>query len=112
MVRILDEEILFKENLKASFRLYWYLWLILLVTAFFDFVTTVLFMQEDGIQFERNFIIRWLVSTIGVLPGVFLGKFLQILAAIGFSALSLAFSRAILLLILLLNLVAVIINLL
>jgi hypothetical protein len=111
-VRILDEEIPLKENLKASFCLYWYLWLILLATAFFDFVITVLFMWEDGVQFERNFVVRWLASAIGILPGVFVGKILQILAAIGFSALSLTFARATLVLILLLNLVAVIINLL
>ena len=110
IVRILDEEIQLKENIKASFRLYWYLWLILLVTAYFDFVTTVLFMDQDGIQLERNFIVRWLAFSIGILPGVFLGKFLQILAAIVFSALSLRLARATLLLMHFLNLVAVIIN--
>ncbi len=111
-MQILNEEIPFKKNLKTSFRLYWYLWIILVVTAFSDFVTTVSFMHEGGIQLEGNFIIRWLASTLGILPGVFIGKSLQILAAAGFSALSLKFSRAILLLILFLNLAAVIINLL
>ena len=110
IVRILDEEIQLKENLKVSFRLYWYLWLILLVTAYFDLVATVLFMDQDGIQLERNFIARWLASSMGILPGVFLGKFLQLLAAMGFSALSLRLARATLLLMLFLNLVAVIIN--
>lgn len=111
-MRILDEEIPLKENLTTSFRKYWYLWIILLVTAFLDFVTTLLFMQNDGIQFERNLLIRWLAYTLGIVPGVFIGKSLQILAAIVFSALSLKLARATLLLILLLNLVAVIVNLL
>lgn len=110
-MRVLDEHIPLKENLKASLHKYWYLWLILLVTAFFDFVTTLLFMQNDGIMFERNLVVRWLAHTIGIIPGVFIGKSLQIMAAIIFSALSLSLARATLLLLLLLNLVAVIVNL-
>lgn len=108
---ILGEHIPLKENLKTSFRRYWYLWLILLLTALFDFVTTVLFMLNEGVDKEANIVVRWLASTIGVFPGVFVGKSLQIIAAIGFSALSLSLARATLLLLLLLNLVAVVINL-
>lgn len=112
IMQILDEEIPLKENLKTSLRKYWYLWLALLASVFFDFVTTLLFMQNDGIQFEKNLVVRWLASTLGIIPGVFIGKSLQIIAAIIFSALSLTLARATLLLILLLNLVAVIVNLL
>jgi formate/nitrite transporter FocA (FNT family) len=110
-VRILDEEIHIEANLKASFRLYWYLWLALFLTAFLDFGTTLLFMYEDGIQQEGNYIVRLLAYTFGIVPGVLLGKSLQIVAAVGFSALSLRMSRPILLLILLINFLAVIINL-
>ena len=109
-MQILDKEIPYLENIKASFRLYWYLWLILLLTAVFDFMSTVSFMQEEGIQYERNIIVRWLASMFGIFPGAFLGKFLQILAVIVFSGLSLRLARAMLLLILLLNLTAVVIN--
>lgn len=111
-MRILDEEIPLKKNLTTSFRKYRYLWIILLVTVFFDFLTTLIFMQNDGIQFERNLVVRWLAFTFGIVPGVFIGKSLQIMAAIIFSALSLTLARATLLLILLLNLLAVIVNLL
>lgn len=108
---ILGKNIPLKDNLNASLRLYWYLWLILVITVFLDFVTTVLFMWNDGIHTEMNFIVRWLASTIGILPGVLLGKLLQIISAIGFSSLSLSFAGVTLLLIILLNLMAVVINL-
>jgi hypothetical protein len=111
-VIILGEQIHLKENLKASFRRYWFLWLVLLLTVFADFITTIQFMQEDGIHTENNLVVRWLASTLGIFPGVFAGKFLQIIAAMGFSALSQSLARATLLLILLLNLVAVFVNLL
>lgn len=109
---ILGTEIPLKENIKQSFRRYWYLWIILLATALLDFVTTVIFMWQDGIHTEGNIIVRYLAYTIGVIPGVFLGKFLQIIAAIGFSALAPSLARATLLLILLLNFVAIIKNVL
>ena len=111
IVLILGENIPLKDNIKKSFRLYWYLWLILILTVTFDFITTVSFMLHDGIITEKNFIIRWLASNMGIFPGVLLGKILQIIAAIGFSSLSLSLARATLLLILLLNVVAIIINL-
>jgi len=110
-VVILGTEISLVANVKQSFRLYWYLWLILLVTVCFDFVTTVLFMQRDGIHTEGNAVVRNLAYTLGVFPGVAIAKFLQIIAAIGFSALAPSLARATLLLILLLNLVAIIKNL-
>lgn len=111
-MRILDNEIPLKENLKASFHQYWYLWLILLATALFDFTTTLSFMQQDGIEFEKNLVVRWLANTLGIVPGVLIGKSLQLLAAMIFSALSLKLARATLLLILLLNVMAIIVNLL
>lgn len=110
-MRILDEDIHIGANIKASFRLYWYLWLALFLTALLDFGTTLLFMYEDGIQQEGNYIVRLLAYTFGIIPGVLLGKSLQIIAAIGFSALSLRMSRPVLLIILLINFLAVIINL-
>lgn len=110
-MRILDEDIHIRANIKASFRLYWYLWLALFLTALLDFGTTLLFMYENGIQQEGNYIVRLLAYTFGIIPGVLLGKSLQIIAAIGFSALSLRMSRPVLLIILLINFLAVIINL-
>ena len=111
-MRILDSDINLKQNLKESFHTHIVLWVILFVTVGFDFITTLSFMYDVGIYREKNYIIRWLASSLGIIPGVFIGKLLQIGAAIGLSALSLKYSRAILLLIILLNLLAVFINLL
>ena len=110
-MRILGEEIPLKANLQASFQRYRLLWIILLVTASLDYLTTLYFMWQDGIHTEQSLVVRWLAYQIGIVPGVLLGKSLQILAALGFSALSLALARATLLLMLLLNIVAVVDNL-
>lgn len=109
---VLGTQIPLKANIKRSLRHYWYLWLILLITVFFDFITTVLFMRHDGIHTEGNTIVRYLAYTLGIIPGVAVGKLLQIIAVIGFSALAPSLARAILLLIILLNFVAIIKNVL
>jgi hypothetical protein len=108
---ILGEEISLKDNLLRSYREHRLLWTILLVTIAFDFATTIFFMSEYGIRVEKNVIIRWLAYTFGIFPGVFIGKCLQLLPALGFSALSFKLSRAILLLIVMLNFVAILVNL-
>lgn len=111
-MRILDHEIPMKENLQGSLRQYRYIWMALIVTVILDFVTTIMFMRNDGIQYEANLLVRWLAITLGIIPGVFIGKSLQIFAAVMFSALSIKLARATLLLILLLNIMAIIVNLL
>ena len=110
-MRILDQDVPFKANLLNSLRKHWFLWLVLVVTAFFDFVTTYMFMTRYGIAVERNVVVRWLAFNLGIIPGVLLGKSLQVFAAAAFSALSLRYSRAILLLIIGVNLLAILFNL-
>ena len=68
-------------------------------------------MSRYGIRIEMNLVVRWLATTVGIIPGVFIGKSLQLVAATAFSALSFRYSRAILLLIVLLNLFAIMANL-
>lgn len=109
---ILGEQVSLKDNLLRSFREHRLLWAILLATIVFDFATTIFFTSEYGIHVEKNLVVRWLAYTFGVLPGVFIGKCLQLLPAVGFSALSFKLSRAVLLLIVLLNFVAILVNLL
>ena len=46
-MRILGEEIPLKANLQASFQRYRLLWIILLVTASLDYLTTLYFMWQD-----------------------------------------------------------------
>jgi hypothetical protein len=108
---ILGEPVSLKENLLRSLREHRLLWALLLITIIFDFATTILFMSEYGIRVEKNLVVRWLAYTFGMFPGVFIGKCLQLLPAIGFSALSFKLSRAVLLLIVSLNLIAILVNL-
>lgn len=68
-------------------------------------------MFADGIDTEGNGVIRWLAYEFGAIVGVFLGKSLQLVAALAFVALSRSLARAVLLLLVLLNTVAVINNL-
>lgn len=109
-MRILDQDISLKTNLVTSLRKHWILWIVLLVTAMLDFATTLGFMTEYGIRVERNMVVRWLALTLGIVPGVLIGKSLQIIAAAVFSALSLKHSRAILLLIIGVNFLAILGN--
>jgi hypothetical protein len=111
-LKILDNDIALTDNLKSSFKRYRYGWLILLFTMLLDFVTTVYFMQNKGIHLEQNLAVRWLAYTLGIVPGVMTGKLLQLCSVLGLTALSFKLSRAILLLVILLNLLAVFINLL
>lgn len=110
-MRILDQDVPLKANLLNSLKKHWFLWTILVVTAFFDFVTTYMFMTRYGIAVERNMVVRWLAFNLGIIPGVLIGKSLQIFAAAAFCALSFKYSRAILLLIVGVNLLAILFNL-
>lgn len=110
-MKILDEEIPLAENIKASFINYWYLWVLLLLSAILDFASTIYFIHFEGIEKEANLMIRWLAYSLGVYPGVALGKLLQLFSAMAFSALSLKYSRAILMVMIGLNVLAVIQNL-
>lgn len=106
-MQILDSEVPLIENIKQSLACYWVLWVVLLLTTVLDSLTTIRFMYLEGIEFEANLVVRWLAEGLGIVQGVMVGKALQLIAAIGFSALSFAYSRAILILLISLNLLAV-----
>ena len=108
---ILGQQVPLKANLLRALRAHRLLWAILLVTMAFDFATTLYFMSLRGIEAEQNLVVRWLALNLGMGTGVLIGKCLQLIAAIGFSALSLNLSRAVLLLIVLLNFFAIYVNL-
>lgn len=111
-MHILDEKVGLKANLKFSFQQHRWLWFLLLLTVVLDYFSTLNFMFSDGVHTEANNVVRWLVEQFGVYTGVLLGKSLQVVAAIGFVCLSKKLARAVLLLLVLLNAVAVIHNLL
>ncbi|NIO41691.1 MAG: hypothetical protein GTO41_16835, partial [Burkholderiales bacterium] len=79
-VQILGEEVDLKENLLKSLRHHRLLWSALVITACVDFFSTLLFMSQYGILVEKNLVVRWLALTSGVVPGVLIGKLLQIAA--------------------------------
>ena len=108
---ILGQQVPLKQNLTSSLHRHWLLWTLLLLTVVLDYLSTLYFMFADGIDTEANTVIRWLVYAFGVVAGVFLGKSLQLVAALAFVALSRSLARAVLLLLVLLNTVAVINNL-
>jgi len=111
-VLILGEEIPCLKNMKSSFRCHWLLWAVFLLTVCFDYFSTLYFMLVDGVETEANGVVRWLAYKFGLIVGVFLGKSLQVLAALVFVSLTQKLARAVLLLLVLLNSLAVLNNLL
>ena len=109
-MRVLDEKINLKENISLSFYRNRILWPFFIVTAILDLITTLSFMYRYGIHLEQNLIVRWLAITVGIIPGVLIGKLLQALAPIGFSGLSFRLSKYVLMTLVILNLMAVYLN--
>jgi len=109
---ILGTEVTFWENIKKSLSSYRVLWGVLIVTVLLDYFTTIMFMTHDGIHTEGNKIIRYLAYEFGIFFGVAIGKSLQLVAALCFSGLSISLARATLLLLLLINIVAIVKNVL
>lgn len=107
---ILGDEIPLIQNIYFSLQRHRFLWLLFLLTATLDYVTTINFMTKGSISDEANMVIQYLAYELGIFHGVFWGKVLQCFSGIGFCALSRYLSRAILLLLILLNMVAVFIN--
>jgi len=110
-MQILGEDIDLRKNLAGSFRTHKVLWMLFLLSALMDFLSTVYFMHSRCICLEANVLVRSLAYTYGILPGVLLGKLLQLFSVIGLSSLSLRLSPLVLLAITGVNLLAVVINL-
>jgi len=110
-VIILGQQVSLKQNLYGSVQRHWLLWSLLMLTVILDYLSTVYFMFFDGIYTEASTVIRGLAYEFGVITGVFVGKGLQIVAAVVFVSLSQKLARAVLLLLVLLNTLAVANNL-
>ncbi len=107
---ILGSEVNLKGNLLFSFRRYLVFWLLLVFTMILDYLTTLIFVGEIGAQAEANMVIWWLITQLGPLLGVLIGKCLQLLAVLVFVSLHQRLGNLFLLVIILLNCWAVIIN--
>jgi len=109
-MKILGEEIAYRENFVFSFNRYLVWWLILLVTMVFDYLTTLNFIHKYGVGAEANKVVSWLIMNQGVAIGVFIGKLLQLISVILFVCLHRRLGNLILLIVILLNCWAVVIN--
>ncbi|WP_371187724.1 hypothetical protein [Thalassotalea maritima] len=107
---ILDQDVPLRHNMLFALKQHRPFWLLLILTACLDYLTTIYFMHYGGIDLEANRIIRELAHTFGMYAGVAIGKVLQLCSALAFCALSREMSRPILLLIIGLNCVAIFIN--
>lgn len=109
---ILGKNIAFKENIKFSFNQYLTRWLVLLVTVLLDYLTTIDFVEIYGSSYEANIIIRFLIDSFGIELGVLIGKVMQIISVSVFVGLDRNLGNIFLLVVILLNAWAIIINLL
>ena len=109
-MKILGENIHFRENIEFSFHRYTVWWAILFVTMAVDIFTTYTFVSKYGIQAEGNFFTRTWMSYVGPHAGNVIGKFLQLLSVIFFVGLHKRLGNIVLLLIILINCWAIVIN--
>lgn len=107
---ILDQEIPLKENLRFSLKRYRVWWIILLVTMVLDFFTTLYFVEKYGVVTEGNSVVGWLIRNLGLVAGVFFGKLLQLFSVTVFASLHQKLGNIFLLVVVLFNFWAVVVN--
>ena len=109
-MKLLGQSIPVRENLFFSLRRYTVWWVILLISMFFDALSTVAFVRELGVEREMNPLIRWLLRSLGLVPGLVIGKLLQLAAVAVFVSLDRRWGNLMLLIVIFLNCWAVVIN--
>jgi len=109
-MKILGREVELEHNLRFSLRHHRLGWLVLLVTIFLDYKTTLMFIAELGIGAEGNWLISWLMVSLGVVTGLIIGKSLQFIAVVIFVSMDRRIGNLLLLLVIALNCWAVVIN--
>ncbi|WP_371375847.1 hypothetical protein [Thalassotalea aquiviva] len=107
---ILDQDIPLRENLFYTLQKHTIFWLLLILTAIFDYLSTIHFMTEGSIHTEGNGVVRFLALEVGMYVGVFIGKLLQLGSALLFCALSRNLSKKVILALVLANNIAVYLN--
>lgn len=109
-MKILGSEVDPYYNLCQSLKNYRVRWFVLLVTMVFDYVSTLYFVSILGVDREANAVIAWLMACAGVYFGLFVGKLLQLITVFVFVALSYRVGNIFLLVVILMNCWAVVIN--
>lgn len=110
-MRILDQEIPLRENLEFSLNRYRVWWIILLVTMIFDFFSTLYFIEIHGVAVEGNSLVRFLIGNFGLVSGVLIAKILQLFPVTVFASLHQRLGNIFLLIVVLFNFWAVVVNL-
>ncbi len=108
---ILDRETEFRKNVSRLFGDYRFYFYALLVTAFADLFSTIGFMLLTGPEKELNLLVRHLSIHLGIFLGPVIGKTCQILAVCFFSGIVPRLSKAICILVIALNIIAIFMNL-
>lgn len=98
------------ENLIFSLNRYRIWWVILLITIIFDYLTTLYFVSKLGPNAEANKVVAWLINNLGLYLGVLIGKLLQLISVLLIVSLSKKVGNLFLLIIILLNCWAVVMN--
>jgi hypothetical protein len=109
-MKLLGETVEFHRNLKKSFKRYPVWWAILSVTMIFDIFTTWAFVSKYGIQAEGNVATKTWMLHMGPTLGNCIGKILQLASVIFFVGLHQRLGNIFLLLVILLNCWAIVIN--
>ena len=76
----------------------------------FDFLTTIYFVDKYGLEAEGNFLVSWLIRHAGLAGGVLLAKILQLLPVTIFASLHQKLGNIFLLIVVLFNFWAVVVN--
>jgi len=76
----------------------------------FDYLSTLYFVEKYGSHLEANYVVRVLIENAGVTVGTLIGKLLQIVAVVFFVCLHRRLGNLFLLIVIVLNCWAVVIN--
>lgn len=109
-MKILDDEVPLRENLDYSLRRYTVWWVLLVATILLDVLSTVGFVSALGLHKEANALARWLMGSMGLLPGLLVAKLLQIFAVTAIVSLNHRVGNIFLMAVTLLNAWAVVVN--
>ena len=109
-MKILDEEIKFRDNLVFSVNRYTVWWVVLIVTMIFDYLSTTAFVSKYGTQAEANFTTRLMMENINPHIGNLIGKLFQLISVIFLAGLNKRVGNFFLLFVILLNCWAIVMN--
>lgn len=109
-MRLLGEDITFRENLVFSINRYSVWWIILIITMSFDYLSTTVFVEKYGTEAEANLTTRFMMDYFNPYFGNLLGKVLQLLSVICMVGLNRRFGNFFLLFVILINCWAIVVN--